>query len=177
MNTAFIRQHHLNRWCVVLSQDSIYTVWVMRIQQKWKTCKCTSVIPHVWLRMRFLNATKRIASYSDWYKWKLDGWIQICTTLVIKFSIQPSDPSVQAGFPKKNRSEGERGLQKAWISHSDSHAAYMDSWLYIYAPRLLFVYTFLSPCWSFYLALVLNPLEVCYLLELSFIWTSRHLSS
>jgi len=42
--------------------------------------------------MQFANATKRTAPCND------------C-----------NDSSVQAGFPKKNRSEGERGARNTWI--------------------------------------------------------------
>ena len=35
--------------------------------------------------------------------------------LVVNFWIQPSNWSIQAGFPKKNISEGERGVRNTWI--------------------------------------------------------------
>ena len=34
---------------------------------------------------------------------------------VVKFRIQPFDSSVQGSIPKKNRSEGERGVRNTWI--------------------------------------------------------------
>ena len=117
MNTAFNQQNHLNSRCGGISQDSIYTVYVMWIQKKkknQKTCKCTSVIPYVWLRMWFLNVTKRITPCIDWCE--LDGWNHIFMTQVIKFWIQLSNSSVQWGFPKKNRSEGEKHMDTT-MSH------------------------------------------------------------
>ena len=39
MITAFNQRHHLNRWCVVLSRDSIYAVESMRL-----TCATVYVI-------------------------------------------------------------------------------------------------------------------------------------
>ena len=44
--------------------------------KKWKTCKCTSIIPYMW----FPNVTKQIAPCSNWCQ--ADGWIHIFTTQV-----------------------------------------------------------------------------------------------
>jgi len=68
---------------------------------KWKTCIRTCVILYARLHMQFPNAKKRMAPCSDW-----------CET---DFLIQPSDLSVQAGLPKKNRSEGKSEVRKTWI--------------------------------------------------------------
>jgi len=62
------------------------------------------------LRMR-QNGTLHVEigpnwTFSDWSK--LEVLIQNVTN-------QPSDSSVQAGFPEENRSEGERGVRNTWI--------------------------------------------------------------
>ena len=74
MNTAFNWQHHLNRWCVVLSPDSIYVVESMCYANPTKNKTVES---------RRLNP--------EFYD------------LVLKFWIQSSDLSAQTGFHKKNR--------------------------------------------------------------------------
>ena len=54
MNTAFNQRHHLNRWCVVLSRDSLYAVESMcyaNLTKKWKTGKHPSMIQYARLRM------------------------------------------------------------------------------------------------------------------------------
>ena len=98
---------------VVLSRHSICAL--CESDKKWKTCKRTSVIPYVRLSMQLLNETKRTAPCSDWCECESDDWITNVTTRVVQFWIQPSDSNVQAGFPKKNRSEGERGVRNTWI--------------------------------------------------------------
>ena len=50
MNTAFNRRHHLNRRCVVLSQDFTYTVECMRYANVTKNGKRVNV--RAWFHMR-----------------------------------------------------------------------------------------------------------------------------
>jgi len=68
------RRHQL----VVVKAEIPYTRYVLcesecKYGKKWKTCKRTSVIPHVLLRMRFANATKRIVPCRDWCE--AGGWM------------------------------------------------------------------------------------------------------
>ena len=68
-----------------------------------ETCKRTSMIPYVRLLMWFPNVTKCIAPFSDWLECEWDSWIHIFMTRVVTFWIQPSDSSIQAGFPPKKQ--------------------------------------------------------------------------
>ena len=90
---------------------SLCVIWIQPYNGK---RKCTSVIPYARLHVSFLYATKQIVPCNDWCE--LDGWIYIFPIQDITFWIQPSDSSVQAGFPKKNRWQSERGVQNKWIS-------------------------------------------------------------
>ena len=133
MNTAFNRRHHLNKRCIVLSRDSIYTVNSKHYMNPIKNGKHVNV--RAWFHMRdcmwFPNATKRTPPCSDWYECESDGQIYIFMTWFVTVWIQPSDSSVQAGFPKKNRSQGERGVQNkccnVTYANTMSHTAYMES--------------------------------------------------
>ena len=87
-----------------------YSIYIWHVlcesDKKWKTCRHMSVISCVWLHMWFSNVTKWITRCSDWSE--LDVSIQ-------NFINQPSDSCVQAGFPKENRSKGERGVWNTQI--------------------------------------------------------------
>ena len=85
--------------------------------KKLKTRKRTN--PDVRLRVRFANATKWIAPYSDWceYENKSDD-------LTLNFTIQ-------TGFPKEKRSEGVRNRMDIRLRGSTKIAYRMSRLLYL----------------------------------------------
>jgi len=83
MNTAFNQRHHLNRWCVVSSRESIYAA----CEQKWKTCKRT--ICDFWM---WQNRSLYVAIGANWMVES-----RICRKIL--------DSSVQAGMKVRGVSE------------------------------------------------------------------------
>jgi len=72
--------------------------------KKWKTYKCTSMILYVWPHMQ------------------QNGWLnQYFYDPVVNFLIQPSNSSVQAGFPKKIGKQ-VRGVSKTHEYHNVAYA-------------------------------------------------------